>query len=55
MLPMVDEFVVALGDNDLDDDSNLVHVKKKIRLITWMENLIGKEICGFRNYILLKK
>ena len=37
------------------NDSNLKHVKKKIRLITWMENLIGKEIGGFRNYILLKK
>ena len=37
------------------NDHKLKHVKKKIRLITWLENLIGKEIGGFRNYILLKK
>jgi hypothetical protein len=37
------------------NDSKLKHIKKKIRLITWLENLIGKEIGGFKNYILLKK
>ena len=37
------------------NDKTLKHIKKKIRLITWLENLIGREIGGFRNYILLDK
>lgn len=37
------------------NDKNHKQVKKKIRFITWLENLIGREIGGFRNYILLKK
>jgi len=37
------------------NDKNHKHIKLKYRFVTFLENLIGREIGGFRNYILIRK
>jgi hypothetical protein len=38
-----------------ESDKNLKHVKPRYRFMTFLEKVTGKEIAGFRNYILLNK